>query len=174
MSKQAFFIALVVGLLANLAFVTSSQAGSTTITVNSALPTIPADVTSISGVDVTFSGVSSFTDLTVLFPKGSSVSVSGSTVDVSISSKASDAFVLLGQAMATFSFSVPTSTVLGVAITSTEWQTNAGAVAGISGVMTSVGGASVPEPASMSLLGIGMAGLFAFRRYFRRTMNVQS
>ncbi len=40
------------------------------------------------------------------------------------------------------------------------------------GTVTGTGGfseaASVPEPTSMALLGIGMTAVFAFRRYFKR------
>ena len=176
MTKRAFYLVLAVGLLANLAFVTSSQAGSTTLTVNSELSSIPTNVTSISAVDVTFSGLSSpLTSVNVVVPAGASYTISngGNTVDISISSNASAAYLLMGQAFATFTFA-NSGDPASVSATSTEWVTNAGNVSGQSSVLMGVNPPSVPEPASMSLLGIGMAGLFAFRRFFKRNTSNQS
>lgn len=176
MRKQSLFLALAAGLLVNLAFVTSSQAGSTVLTVDSLLGTIPSGVTSITGVEVTFSGVPSFSDLTVVVPKGATASVSGDTVDITIPSNASDGYMKLGQAVVWFTFAVPTNAALGVQATSTLWQTNGAAGPAAAGGTSAVllDPPQVPEPASMSLLGIGMAGLVAFRRYFRRNPNVRS
>jgi hypothetical protein len=48
-------------------------------------------------------------------------------------------------------------------ITGLSYSGGRGVTSGLS-VTTSV----VPEPTAMSMLGIGMAGYFAFRRWFRR------
>jgi len=47
--------------------------------------------------------------------------------------------------------------------------TSAGASASISFVNQGFSSTAIPEPASMALLGIGMTGFLAFRRFFRRT-----
>lgn len=170
MSKRSFFLALAGGLLVNLAFVTSSQAGSTTVTVNSTLNGLTGlGVTSVSALDVTISGVPPWSSQTVVVPVGAPFTISGNTIEITFSSAISGAFVnVFNQAFATFTFSIP-GDGSNVSATSTEWVTNLGNVAGTSAVSFAD---PAPEPASMALLGIGMAGLFAFRRYFRRNTNV--
>jgi PEP-CTERM motif len=170
MSRSAFLFPSAVGLLANLAFVACSQAGSTTIIVNSELSSIPASVTNATRGDLTFSGVPSFSDLTAVVPKGASCNNLDTMADVSISSSSPTAHFLLGQAYANFTFVVPTNSEWSPRATTTKWQTNKGAASEQSSLLLY----RVPEPTSMSLLGIGMAGLFAFRRFFRRNTNVRS
>src|SRR5262249_13148874 len=154
----------------NLAFVTPSQAGTTTVTVNSTLNDLASlGVTSVSELDVTLSGVPPWSSQTVVVPLGALLTVSGTTVEISFAgTNASAAFVLLDQAFATFTFSVPGDRT-DITATSTVWKTNLGDVTGTSAVSFVD---PAPEPTSMALLGIGMAGLFAFRRYFRRNTNV--
>ena len=170
MSRPALLFPLTVGLLANLAFVTCSQAGSTTISVDSDFSSIPASVTTSTSVDVTSSGVPSLIGLTVVVPKGPSGNHSDNLTGVSISSNVSTTHFLLVRAYGTFTFVVPTNCPWSQRAASSEWQTNKEAA----GEQSSPLLYRVPEPTSMSLLGIGMAGLFAFRRFFRRNTNVQS
>ena len=180
MSKRSFLFALAAGLLANEVFLTSSEAGSITVVTETALlNVVPSNVSSVTELSVTFSGLSPSTivvpgSLTLSSPsptKGNTISWSGSTVDVFISTGTSSAWIdYVGTFSATFSFEVnyaKSTAETKVKATSTSWVTNKGNKTGTSSVAYS----AVPEPSSMSLFGIGMASFFAFRRFrqFRNT-----
>jgi hypothetical protein len=166
-------LSLAAGLLAILPFSTPSLAGSI-VFINSTLgPPIPAGVTTITELDVTFTPAASpFSDLTLTTPPsagGSTISSTSDIVKVMISPSASAAYILLGQGFAQFQFDVPLDPATAMAdirVTSTTWITNVGNETG----QTTVSFALVPEPTSLALLGIGMSGLLAFRRLFKRSV----
>jgi len=70
---------------------------------------------------------------------------------------------------------VSDETFFGAGVTSILVHKDISLVGGSAGATASVvnqGFSSVPEPASMSLLGIGMSGFFAFRRFFKKRTTV--
>jgi hypothetical protein len=86
-----------------------------------------------------------------------------------ISPSASAAYILLGQAFSNFQFDVPLDLAMAqadVKVTSTVWKTNAGDKVG----RTVLAFLFVPEPTSLTLLGLGMCGLLASRRLFKRSV----
>lgn len=62
-------------------------------------------------------------------------------------------------------FSITSGFVLGVNTLEFETMNIHGVVTGLIVDMT---GTSVPEPGSLAMFGIGLSGLFAFRRFFKR------
>jgi hypothetical protein len=165
---------LAVALLAILTPSTESQADLTTVTDNSLLGSpLPAGVTTITELDVTFTAAASpFTDLTLVTPPtlgGSSISSSGDTVSILISTSASAGYISLDQGFANFHFDVPldvATAMANVKVTSTIWKTNAGDETGSSTL--SFGASVVPEPSSLAVFGIGLLGLLAFQ-FFKRS-----
>jgi len=166
MGRLAFFLACAVAVLSNSTIVTPSHAGSilgSIVTVNSELSTIPAGVTSITELDVTFTGIPPLSDLTLVTPRtstGATISSVGDEIQVSIPPAVSTAYIdVFGQAFGTFNFVVPGNGT-DIAATSTMWVTNQGDISGRSSVFVT----PIPEPSSISLLGLGMVGLFAVHR----------
>jgi hypothetical protein len=168
MSKRSIFLALAVGALANLTFVTSSEAGSVVV-VNSMLNDLSGlGITQTDTIDtltVTFSGIPTppgISDLSISVPSDATATSSGDTVNITFTPTDSSAFILLNQAFANFSFEV-TGTGSGITAASAVFGTSKGNFDGRATVSV-----IIPEPNSMALGGIGMACLLAFHRLRKR------
>jgi hypothetical protein len=162
MMKRSLFLALAAGLLATLAFASPSQAGSVTVdTTASFTITEPAGATAS---DVSFSyNSTAITDLTLVSaPAGTSITSDGvSVVTLDFSPPTG------GPVSLEWTFKDPGPGPIGVV---TAFQFSGTPVQ--FGATTSfhvTNPAGVPEPASLALLGIGMTGFLAFRRFFKKT-----
>jgi hypothetical protein len=169
--KGRFFLCMAAALLAGLTFATPSQATSVTTTVTFSLTggTSPTatDVEVFYSEDVS----SGFGGLTVTNTGGLTISAG------------SPSFISPNEVMVDFT-ATDATTGSGLIFT---FNTNATAVGlGSNSQLTGVTGAptndnlhidvhegGVPEPLSLSLLAIGMTGLLAYRRFFRRSAVVR-
>jgi hypothetical protein len=163
MSKRSLIVRAVFGLFSCLAFGTHVQASSTTVTT--VAQTITNDT--IDELVVTYTGVppwSGFTEQSIIPVTSVSFTPSGSTLTSTFSPGITGAITDI------YSFTVPvpiTTADSTITISSIYFVASGGAH--VAPTYDLVAFSSVPEPTSMSMMGIGMAGLFAFRRYFRRS-----
>jgi hypothetical protein len=173
MRKRSLLAALPVALLMGLVGGTPSQAASTLVTVDTTL--VITSTQNISEIQVTMAASAEpFTNLTLLYPPaalaGASIGSTGNVVTITPGATANSAFQILLQAEGTFSFVTnmdisAASAAFQYTTTSVFTETNpSGTPAG----SVTVSFASVPEPPALTMLGIGVAGFLAFRRFFRR------
>jgi PEP-CTERM motif len=156
MTKRSLFLSVAAGLLASAVLATPSRAGTeflTTITYSGANPLL-------TDIDVFYpTATGTISGLTNLSPSsGVTASISGTNEVVLAISPASAAGTISFDLAATGS--IPSTVDL-----EEVFGTNS------SGSVTigySIADASVPEPSSIALLGIGVTGFLAFRRLFKR------
>lgn len=159
MPKRSFAMALVMALFASLAFSAPSQAG----TFITKVVAVNFSSKAADDFEVTFTGTGgSISNITVSnsgAPVGATkVISSGSGVEIDFSSPLAIASGIV------FTFQ---TTSAPIAINTAVWTYKSGAPQNAI-TTTSITTAAVPEPASMALLGIGMAGFLSFRRFFKR------
>jgi hypothetical protein len=161
MSKRSFLFGTLV-VLAGLAFATPSRAGSVVTTSVSFQASSPG----LTDIIFTYSAPGGLGTLTGLTPTtlpgvvgGTVTQTSPGVVDLNFPSGDTGPFPATGSFVFTMMDSnfnpvsgIPSFLPAGVSLTSFSFSIS-----------------SIPEPASLALLGIGMTGLLAFRRFFKKT-----
>jgi hypothetical protein len=163
MMKRSLFLALAAGLFATMAFATPSQAGSILVdTTASFTLTSPPSATA---TDFTYNSTN-ISGLTLVLP------ANPPSLDTATTDGVNHVTIHLMPATggpASFEWKF-TSTDPSVGVTSAFVF---GGTPPTFGATTSYGVTNtpqgVPEPASVALLGIGMTGFLAFRRFFKKT-----
>jgi hypothetical protein len=156
MMKRSFFLSLTAGLLASMAFTTPTHAG--TMLATTTVQIIAPAGTQSDEVQVTYSSA----------PSAPIVILPSTTVSVLTSTIAANTVTItytpiLGNQELDFTFlatppiAVSQDHLLGVV--------GPGPV----GLIANVTVGPIPEPTSLALLGIGMTGFLALRRFFKRT-----
>jgi hypothetical protein len=172
MKRGSFFLSLAAGLLASLAFTTPSEAGAIVTTsllwtgLSPAPTSITLDFSTATGPisDLTFVG-----GIPAPNPPLGPGSVVGEDITLNFSPTSASGFLVF-----TFESSVPDSiplNMVGNVITLNSITAQPGGQTGPSASLSArlaFSAAAVPEPGAFGLLGIGMTGLLAFRRLFKR------
>jgi hypothetical protein len=152
MSKRSFLFGTLV-ILAGLAAATPARAGSVITTNFSFATSTPAAME----VDVTYSNVGVLSNLSPTSVTGATLTLSGDVVKIVFSPSNPGPFAVTY----TLDDTATTAASGSFAVTPSVTQLN--------GVDFGVKTSGVPEPATLALLGIGMTGLLAFRRFFKKT-----
>ncbi len=166
MKKSSLLLCMAAGLFASLALATPSQAGSTTVTTDLTWSITGTPTPTVTDLSIEYSAVDPISKLTLVTSSTNSGAV------VTLTEPSADTIEI--------NFSKPTSSgSFSFTFLTNEAASDVGAVFGpMSGVTGHVGhqtvdlnvtAAAVPEPASLALLGIGMTGFLAFRRFFKKT-----
>jgi hypothetical protein len=157
MRRFSFLLTVAAGLLASMAFSVSAQAGSLIVT----------DVFSVPGgtaSDAVFQTLSPITAVTI-------DSYTNGLGNISVSALTGPS---TSPGQLTMDFTPATSGTFVITLTTASTFLSSYTLDGLAGSPTSSNNnvtwkvGTVPEPASMALLGIGMAGIFACRRLFKR------
>ncbi len=171
MMKRSYLLALAVGLIASVAFSTPSQAGST-ITTTAFFDLKPVtglarawDFNYVDSADTPLATMSGLTitntgGLTILTD---TISLPGTIHITFAPANHTDGTPFPLSAGLQFTFNTnnnQNNVFLDSSPLTYRFATSVTNVAAITG--------TVPEPASMALLGVGMSGLFALRRLFKR------
>jgi hypothetical protein len=154
MRNRLLFLAL--ASLAILAFTAPSRAGSLSLVDTNFDFTANPSTSTVTDVTVTFSTTNiSGPSLTVIAPAGSTLTTDG------VSSVTETFPSALGSGVVHFTFE--TTDPFEIGLTGIVYSGGNAVTSDIS-VATSV----IPEPSGISMLGIGVVGVFAFRKWFRR------
>lgn len=157
--NRSLFLSLAAGLLASLALTAPSQAGSVLVTTEVSFSVTPSTGTA-SDIEITYSSAASspITILPTTTVTGITSSVSGDVVTINFTK------VNAGEIDFTFTGSDPGVSLAGANLTGVSGGAKGTITAGVTATST-----TIPEPASIALLGIGMTGFLAIRRFFKRT-----
>lgn len=165
MPKRSFAVALAMAVFASLAFSAPTKAGTYITTVTA----VNISGAAADDFEATFTGTGgTVSNINVLYSSG----IATTTKTLPVGSIAPNGTGIY--------FATPLPQFTGVLVY--QFQTNFQDIALASAVWTFKNGSpiaappgtvsivttAVPEPASMALLGIGMAGFISFRRFFKR------
>jgi hypothetical protein len=169
MSKRSFSLTLACAALASLALAAPSQAGSTMVTTDVTF-SVPAGDT-VSGLTVTYApGVDPIS------PNPPTITMFGGTTGDVISEASNTVHISFNPIAATtglleWQFTTGTTIPPNIDLSGFSFTATTGSVSDTIRVTSSsitTGAETAPEPTTVALLGIGMTGLLAFRRFFKR------